>query len=369
MAQVAAKLADVAKRAGVSPATVSRVLNGNYPVAHATAERVHRAVAELHYVVNGNARALVASRSDLVGILVHDIADPFFGVIASGIQESVAEADVLAVVCNTGSSAARELSYLKLLRKQRARAVVLTGGSVDEPEHHRAFVEQLTELTASGTHVVLCGRPPATDAEGDPVPGLVTVDFDNREGARKLTAHLAALGHRDIGCVTGPEKRTTSQLRLEGHLMALDEAGLDRTRCPVVSGGFDRASGGAGVAELLRRNPDLTAVVAGNDMAALGVLTELRSRRIEVPRELSVAGFDDLPLSSDTAPALTTVRIPLAEAGRTSGRFALGSESTPPGGLLPIRTELLVRESTGPARPGGGAGAPSARLLEGTPER
>ncbi|MBE2997540.1 LacI family DNA-binding transcriptional regulator [Nocardiopsis sp. HNM0947] len=365
---MAAKLADVAARAGVSPATVSRVLNGNYPVAHATAEKVHRAVAELHYVVNGNARALVSARSDLVGVLVHDIADPFFGVIASGIQDSVAEADVLAVVCNTGSSAARELSYLKLLRKQRARAVVLTGGSVDDPDLHGAFVEQLTELTASGAHVVLCGRPPVTDAEGRDVPGLVTVDFDNRDGARRLTAHLTSLGHREIGYVTGPEGRTTSQLRLEGHLMAIRDAGLDEARCPVVSGRFDRASGSTGATELLRRNPDLTAVVAGNDMAGVGVLTELRSRGIEVPRDISVAGFDDLPFSSDTVPALTTVRIPLTEAGRTSGRLALGNESPPPGGLLPVRTELLVRDSTAPPSRGrnstSGERAPSAKAAE-----
>jgi LacI family transcriptional regulator len=346
---MAAKLADVARRAGVSPATVSRVLNGNYPVARTTADRVHKAVAELHYVVNGNARALAASSSDLIGVLVHDIADPFFGVIATGIQDAVAEGDVLAVVCNTASSAERELRYLKLLRKQRAHAVVLTGGSVSDPGHRDALLEQITEFTSTGAHVVLCGRPPLVGRDEEPVPGVIRVDFDNREGARRLTAHLVALGHREIGYLTGPESRTTSQSRLEGHQLALSEAGLSEDLCPVVVSGFDRDSGRTGVDELLRRNPGITAVVAGNDVAALGALTELRSRGLSVPGDVSVAGFDDLPLSLDAVPALTTVRIPLIEAGRTSGYFALDAKRAPAGGVLPIRTELIVRDSTGPA--------------------
>lgn len=346
---MAAKLADVARLAGVSPATVSRVLNGNYPVARTTADRVHRAVAELHYVVNGNARALAASSSDLIGVLVHDVADPFFGVIATGIQDAMSEGDVLAVVCNTGSSAERELRYLKLLRKQRAHAVVLTGGSVNDPGHRGALLEQITEFTSTGAHVVLCGRSPLTGDDEEPVPGVIRVDFDNRDGARRLTAHLVAMGHRDIGYLTGPENRTTSQLRLDGHIQALAEAGLSEERCPVVVSGFDRESGRAGVGELLRRHPGVTAVVAGNDIAALGALAELRSRGIGVPDDVSVAGFDDLPSALDAVPALTTVRIPLVEAGRTSGLFALDAKRAPAGNVLPIRTELMVRDSTGPA--------------------
>ncbi|WP_307851284.1 LacI family DNA-binding transcriptional regulator [Nocardiopsis sp. MG754419] len=346
----------MARRAGVSPATVSRVLNGNYPVARSTAERVHQAVAELQYVVNGNARALAASSSDLIGILVHDIADPFFGVIASGIQDAVAEGDVLAVVCNTGSSAERELRYLKLLRRQRAHAVVLTGGSSNDPGHRDALVSQISELTATGAHVVLCGRPPLSGPDNEPLPGVTAVDFDNRDGARRLTGHLVALGHRDIGYITGPEHRTTSQLRLSGHLQALADAGLSGERCPIVVGNFDRESGRTGVGELLRRNPDLTAVVGGNDIAALGALTELRARGMDVPGDVSVAGFDDLPFALDAVPTLTTVRIPLTEAGRTSGLFALDPARVPAGGVLPIRTELIVRDSTGPvAAPGPGA--------------
>ena len=138
-------LADVAARARVSPATVSRVLNGNYPVAATTRERVLRAVDELDYVLNGPASSLAAATSDLVGILVNDIADPFFGIMAGAAQTEIgghegsgrAGGEKLAVVCNTGGSPERELTYLTLLQRQRAAAVVITGGALEDPVAHR----------------------------------------------------------------------------------------------------------------------------------------------------------------------------------------------------------------------------------------
>ncbi|WP_369266768.1 LacI family DNA-binding transcriptional regulator, partial [Streptomyces harbinensis] len=165
-------LADVAARAGVSAATVSRVLNGNYPVAGSTRSRVLRAVDELEYVVNGPASALAAATSDLVGVLVNDIADPFFGVMASAIQSQIGPAgdhdaeaphgQKMAIICNTGGSPERELTYLTLLLRQRAAAVVLTGGTVEDPEHLGALATRLRRLEAGGTRVVLCGRQPLT---------------------------------------------------------------------------------------------------------------------------------------------------------------------------------------------------------------
>lgn len=200
-------LADVAARAQVSPATVSRVLNGNYPVAASTRERVLRAVDELDYVLNGPASALAAATSDLVGILVNDIADPFFGIMASAIQAEIggpggrAGGERLAVVCNTGGSPERELTYLTLLQRQRAAAVVLTGGAVEEAPHAAAVAGKLRKLADAGTRVVLCGRPPAPDTRA------VALTFDNRGGARALTDHLIGLGHRRLGYIAGPGER------------------------------------------------------------------------------------------------------------------------------------------------------------------
>ncbi|SCK19568.1 LacI family DNA-binding transcriptional regulator [Streptomyces sp. WMMB 322] len=383
---MAVTLADVATRAGVSAATVSRVLSGNYPVAGATRTRVMRAVEELQYVVNGPASALAASTSDLVGVLVNDIADPFFGIIASAVQsemgtvgQSGAGGQKLAVVCNTGGSTESELSYLTHLQRQRAAAVVLTGSGVEDEKHGAALATRLRRLASGGTRIVLCGRPPLApehqepegaarekarapkeDGQGgesvgsgaDSGHGIVTIAFDNRGGSRRLTEHLLSLGHRSIGYVTGPSDRTTTRDRLEGHRLALRAAApellADADQFTVHGGAYDRSSGYDGALELLRRVPRLTAVLAANDTVALGVCAALRDQGLRIPEDVSVAGFDDLPFSADASPTLTTVRIPLHDAGARAGRLALGRETPPPGGVATVRTELLARGSTAP---------------------
>ncbi|MCZ4118949.1 LacI family DNA-binding transcriptional regulator [Streptomyces sp. H39-S7] len=356
---MAVTLADVAARAGVSSATVSRVLNGNYPVAGSTRERVQRAVEDLDYVVNGQARGLAAATSDLVGVLVNDVADPFFGLIASAVQAEISDSSApgggkLAVVCNTGGSPEAELTYLTLLERQRAAGVVITGGAVEGAEHSAAVAARLARLAGSGTRIVLCGRPPL-DHPGTEIP-VATVAFDNHGGARRLTEHLLSLGHRRIGYVAGPADRTTTRHRLEGHRAALADHGLPSAGPAVdrltVHGSYDRSSGYDAALELLRREPSLTAVLAANDTVALGVCAAVRDQGLRIPDDVSVAGFDDLPFSVDTAPALTTVRIPLQEAGARAGRLVMGRQAPPPGGLATIRTELMVRASTAGPRAG-----------------
>ncbi|MFG2883961.1 LacI family DNA-binding transcriptional regulator [Streptomyces sp. NPDC048297] len=343
-------LADVAARAQVSPATVSRVLNGNYPVAASTRERVLRAVDELDYVLNGPASSLAAATSDLVGILVNDIADPFFGIMAGAIQSEIggpggrAGGERLAVVCNTGGSPERELTYLTLLQRQRAAAVVLTGGAVDDAPHAAKVAAKLRKLAEAGTRVVLCGRPQAAGTEA------VALTFDNRGGARELTEHLIGLGHRRLGYVAGPRDRTTTRHRLEGHRAALEAAGIAEDPGWTVYGRYDRRSGYEATVELLRRDPGLSAVVAANDTIALGACAALRDAGLRIPEDVSVAGFDDLPFSIDAVPALTTVRLPLAEAGARAGRIAMNREEAPPGGIATVRGELMVRGSTGVPR-------------------
>ncbi|MDK1476635.1 LacI family DNA-binding transcriptional regulator [Streptomyces sp. 549] len=363
-------LADVAARARVSPATVSRVLNGNYPVAASTRDRVLRAVDELDYVLNGPASSLAASTSDLVGILVNDIADPFFGVMAGAVQLAVGEdtsgrggGEKLAVVCNTNGSPERELTYLTLLQRQRAAAVVITGGAPEDAAHTAAMTAKLARLAEAGTTVVLCGRPPMPGASV-----AATLSFDDRTGGRLLAEHLVGLGHRRIGYVAGPAGRTTTRQRWEGHREALAAAGLltppagesgtaDPSAAPAaeqgqaaVQGSYDRSSGYAATVQLLERDPDLTAIAAANDTVALGVCAALRDRGLRVPEDLSVTGFDDLPFSVDAVPALTTVRVPLQDAGLRAGRLAMGLLEPPPGGSATVPVELVVRASTAAPR-------------------
>ncbi|WP_326697585.1 LacI family transcriptional regulator [Streptomyces sp. NBC_01754] len=349
-------LADVAARARVSPATVSRVLNGNYPVAASTRDRVLRAVDDLDYVLNGPASSLAAATSDLVGILVNDIADPFFGIMAGAAQSQIggpgdgsgrAGGEKLAVVCNTGGSPERELTYLTLLQRQRAAAVILTGGALEDPSHQDAMTVKLAKLADAGTRIVFCGRPPlpGTDAV------TASLAFDNRGGARRLTEHLLDLGHRRIGYVAGPPERTTTRHRLEGHREAMKAAGPhDGEEGLTVHGLYDRRSGYDATRELLARDGRVTAVVAANDTVALGACAAVRDHGLRIPEDVSVAGFDDLPFSVDAVPALTTVRLPLAEAGARAGRLATGKDEPPAGGVATIGAELMVRGSTAAPR-------------------
>jgi LacI family transcriptional regulator len=321
-------------------------------------------VEELDYVVNGQARALAAATSDLVGVLVNDVADPFFGLLASALQSEIGAGGAepgggkLAVVCNTGGSPEAELTYLTLLERQRAAGVVLTGGAVESEKHTAAVTARLARLAASGTRIVLCGRPPLPLP--DEAPSVMTLAFDNHGGARRLTEHLLSLGHRRIGYVAGPVDRSTTRHRLEGHHAALAAHGLgpqtqaeaDALRL-TVHGSYDRGSGYDAALELLRRDPRLTAIVAANDTVALGVCAALKDRGLGIPGDVSVAGFDDLPFSVDASPALTTVRIPLAEAGARAGRLVMGRQSPPPGGVATVGAELMVRGSTAPPAGGG----------------
>ncbi|WP_069172861.1 LacI family DNA-binding transcriptional regulator [Streptomyces griseus] len=349
-------LADVAARARVSPATVSRVLNGNYPVATSTRERVLRAVDDLDYVLNGPASSLAAATSDLVGILVNDIADPFFGIMAGAAQSEIggpgdgtgrAGGEKLAVVCNTGGSPERELTYLTLLQRQRAAALVLTGGALEDSAHQAAMTAKLAKLADAGTRIVFCGRPPLPDSDAV----VASLAFDNRGGGRVLTEHLLGLGHRRIGYVAGPLERTTTRHRLEGHREALEAAGVHGDgESLTVHGPYDRGSGYDATLELLRRQPGVTAIVAANDTVALGACAAVRERGLRIPEDVSVAGFDDLPFSVDAG--LTTVRLPLFDAGARAGRLAMGKEEPPPGGIATIPAELTVRGSTAAPRVG-----------------
>ncbi|MET9609749.1 LacI family DNA-binding transcriptional regulator [Streptomyces sp. NPDC006512] len=356
---MAITLAEVAAHAGVSAATVSRVLNGGYPVAGGTRTRVERAVEELGYVVNGPARALAAATSDLIGVLVHDVADSFFGVLAGSLQRALdttdrAEPRRLAVVCNTEGAPAAEIAYLTLLEGQRAGGVVLTGGAVEDPDHTAALAARVSRIASTGSPVVLCGRPPLPVDGGLPV---ATVMFDDRGGAFRLAEHLLALGHRRIAYVAGPPGLSTSRERLAGHQDALTrhDPALPEACAPLtVHAGFERSAGYDAARELLRRGKPFTAVAAANDTVATGVTAALREAGLRIPEDVSVAGFDDLPFCVDTAPALTTVRVPLREAGVLAAHLVTGRRSPPPGGITTLPTELMVRGSTAPPPEGSG---------------
>ena len=338
-------ITDVARLADVSATTVSRVLNGGYPVSTATRARVERAVRELSYVRNAHAQALRIASTGLIGVIIHDVADPYFAEIVAGIQEVAATGQRLVVLCNSLRDPDSELRYVEMLRGQRADAVILAGGAIGDAAYQRELPRQARWLKRQGARMIMCGRH-ALDADA--------VLPDNRGGAHLLARYLLDRGHRRIAEIAGPPNFSTTDERSAGLAAALREAGVARDPALVVSGHFSRDGGYDAARHLLRSGGRFSAVFAANDMMALGALAALREAGLRVPGDMSLVGFDDLPILRDVVPGLTTVRVPMREMGRRCMALAMsGGRRTPRHETLPV--ELVERESVGSPRTAGRA--------------
>lgn len=258
-----ATVTDVARRAGVSTATVSRVLNRNYPVAEATRERVESAMRELGYVVNAHARALAGVSNRTVGIIVNEVIDPFYAYIARGVEREAALGGRLCLVCCTQGDPQRELAFIDLMHERRADAVVVVGGSIADRGYTSELARRARELDAGGSKLVLCGRPPL----GEAAP-TASVEYDNEGGAFAITDHLLMQGHERILYLGGPPKLSTTRDRLAGHRRALELRGLLTDPELVQSGAFSRNFGYRRMTELIRDGLEFTAVFAANDVVA-----------------------------------------------------------------------------------------------------
>ena len=327
-----ASLADISRRAGVSIATASRVLNGSsHPVSEATRSRVLAAADELGYRPSELARALVKRTSRIVGVIVGDIVDPYFAEIARGVEDVSAGVGHLTMVCNADRRPDAELAHLAVLRDYHAAGVVFAGSGYEHAAEEAALRDAVAELQAAGTVVV------ALAARDLDCPSVLV---DNRAAAREATEHLLGLGHRRIAFVEGPPGLYTSTQRLEGFRGAIAAAGAEAV---VVPGGFEFEAGAAAAESLLADLPD--AVLAVNDEVAIGLLTGLRRSGVDVPERVSVAGIDD------TRPArlvdLTSVSLPLHELGERAAQVIL--EGGAGDVVLPHR---LVARATTRARSG-----------------
>jgi LacI family transcriptional regulator len=335
----------VAALAGVSAMTVSRVVAGNYPVAPATRAKVLRAMRELDYVANAHARALAGTSTETVAFVVDDVTGPFFAFIARGVEQQAASEGRLCLLCTTHGDPERELAVVELLREQRAEAVILVGGAWDTATYTERMAYFAQALDKSGSRLVLCGRP----SPGDDVPATV-VQYDNEGGAYAMTSYLLANGHRRIAYVGREIGLSTTDERVAGLRRAHADHGVAFDQTLVRPGTFSRESGSALTAELVAERPDVTAVFAATDMVAAGVLRALRERGVRVPEDMSVVGFDDIPLASDLTPALTTVHVPHEQLGREAVRLALhrgpGVEDR-----VKLGTHIVIRDSAAPRRP------------------
>ena len=331
---------EVAAHAGVSVATVSRVLNGTYAAPPATRERVLRAVAELEYVASANARQLAAP-SGLIALVVNDITAPFFMTVASGVEEQAAADGRVCLVCSTRGSSARELAMVNLMRRRGAEAVVLVGGTAESPEHLAGLADRAAALRRDGGRLVLCGR-----AWRGPAAPVLVVDYDVEAGAFAATNHLLSAGHTRVAHLAGPGAYRVAGRRAEGYRRALRAHGLAPDPELLVEGDLTRRQATLAARRLLTET-DATAVFAANDLSAAGVFAAARELGRRVPEELSVVGFDDIPLAEDLVPRLTTVHVPQRELGRVAARLAL-REDTGEAEPVVLGTHVVVRDSVAP---------------------
>ena len=330
-------IADVARVAGVSIATASRTLNRTRPVAPHLQAQVQAAARDLGYAPNPHARALARAQDTTIGVIVHDVSDPYFSEIVRGILQATSDAGQMVLICNTYRDRDRELAYMAAFRARRSGALILAGSGMEDREFGALMTRQILDFEAAGGRTALIGRHHA--------PGDVVM-ADNLGGARALAQHLVELGHRTIGVIAGPSRLTTTHDRLAGFRVGLADAGITLPdEHTVIGGDFTRDAGAKGATALLERVPGMTAIFALNDVMAVGALSVLRSRHLRVPEDISLCGFDDIPLAGDLWPPLTTVHVPMVEMGAQALTLALlpkGAEIR----AVHLPTHVIVREST-----------------------
>lgn len=345
-----ATLADVAKAAGVSRATASRVLSGStYPVSQELRERILAAAEALNYRPNALARGLKNDSRSVIGVVVPSISNPFYSELIEGIKDIAFEEQIVVLLAPTDGRLHREEQLIDTLIQQRVQgiAVALASGAA----------EMSQALRKSGVHVVVFDEQ--FDEQQNEVPGdCVAVDY--REGARAAAEFLIALGHRRIGFVTAPLTRVNRRQILEGYRKAHAEAGLTvaeeliRVAESEYQYGrhvYELDVGGQLTEKLLDLARPPTAIMTNNDLMALGVLQKLYERKIRIPEEMSVVGFDDIAIARMTSPPLTTVRVPKYEMGRWVAemllrRFRSEEPLTPV--VMKVKPELIVRATTAP---------------------
>jgi LacI family transcriptional regulator len=330
---MAASIKDVAELAGVSTATVSHVVNGTRNTKPETRQRVLAAIEKLGYSRNLAARNLAMGRSNLLGLIISDIRNPFFPEVTSSFQDQALIRNLETVVLNTNYDTQRTAQAVqRLLGLQVAGIAVLTS-QVD-----KAVRENLAQRKVPAVYLDL----------GEPGPHVSNITIGYEAGIGQAIANLAANGHREIGYIGGPAHLHSAQRRRHAFLKAVAEHGLPNPTALdsdfTVRGGFYTCS------KLLAIKP-LTAIVAANDMMAIGALHCAYDRGIKIPGQLSVIGFDDISFSEYTQPALTSVAVPREEIGRLALQALWELIERPNGGghTHVVETRLIERGSSGPA--------------------
>jgi LacI family transcriptional regulator len=309
-------LSDIAAHAGISPATVSRVLSGAvHPISEKTKARVYASAEELGYIPNAIARALATNESRLVGVIVGDITDHYFSKIIKGVEHVATERGYSTVICNGDRSAGRELEYFRALQSHSAAAIIFAGGYYTDNAFRPDLIRAVSAARKGPRVVCLADRG---------IPGVSIVAVDSKAVIRDLTSYMIRLGHRRIAFVGGPPGYSISNDMQSGYEEAVKNANLEQHY--LVAGGYNLETGIAAANRLLQEGLS-DAVITGSDDTAIGIITTLQRAGIRVPEHISVAGVDDGKYSE--LMGLTTVRLPGYDLGVAGARVALGLQECP----------------------------------------
>ncbi|WP_284943800.1 LacI family DNA-binding transcriptional regulator [Acidisoma cladoniae] len=296
---------DVARVAGVAVSTVSYVVNDSGHVSPETRLRVTSAIRALRYEPNTMARNLKTGKASSIGLIAPDLANPYFAAVAAGVQEAAQASDILLVLCTTQSQPHWEDYYSHVVRARRLDGLIFLSGS-------GMLTASLLELIQRGLVVLVDEKLPGLD-----VPAVTS---NNRRGARAVAGHVLDMGHRRIGIIGGPPQLWTAEQRLSGYREALAGAGIDPDGVPILHGDYQQASGMVAARALLdvpaAERP--TALLCANDMMAIGAMLCCREMGLRIPGDVSVVGFDDIPMAELMEPGLTSVR----QSGHALGRAA-----------------------------------------------
>lgn len=331
-----ASIREVAKRAGVSLGTVSNVLNRPEIVAPETRQRVQRAIDEIGFVRNGSARQLRAGRSQHIGLIVLDVANPFFTEVARGVEDLANQAGYVVILCNSDDSEEKESNYLRVLEEQRTLGVLITPVQSD--------ASYLQRFRQRGIAIVLLDRPSR-------IKDLCSVSVDNVRGGEIAVMHLLEAGHRRIGFVHGPLSIRQIADRRRGMIRALKAAGLDpeHAMIDITMQTQSAREGEACLEQLLRADRAPTAVFCANDLLALGLMRGLIKRGISIPGDMALVGYDDVEFASVLATPLTSIRQPKYELGNAAAELLLDEANNPTTHQhqhIVYQPELIVRESS-----------------------
>lgn len=312
----------------------------SHPVSEGTRQRVLSAADRLSFEPNRLARALVTARSQTVGVIVHDISDPYFGEIVKGLEDGIYAEDYRLFIASSDRDPEKELNYVRAFHAHQVDAIVFAASSLTDPEYGETLVKLTNRFHARGGVIVTLS---------DHLLDGSRVLFDNRRAVMEMVRYLTERGHRRIGYIGGPAELEVSRVRLAGFTAAVAELGIESGPEYIAEGGFTVTGGSAAVGQLLEQ-VDVTAVLAANDLMAIGAMRHLLASSLDVPGDVSVAGLDDIPIAEYGPVPLTTMRVPTYEIGRRGASLLLEALATGEPSDVRLSGEIIERDSVARAR-------------------